>query len=44
VLTMSEEDRKTAMKFLIGFVVVAVVLVVIFVFVLPAISVGPTGY
>jgi Na+-driven multidrug efflux pump len=41
---MSEEDRKTAMKFLIGFVVVAVVLVVIFVFVLPAISVGPTGY
>jgi len=42
--TMSEEDRKSALKFLVIFIAAAVVLAVIFLIILPGISVGPTGY
>jgi len=40
---LSEEDKKTAIKFIVAFVVLAVVLAVVFGFMLPGISVGPTG-
>lgn len=43
-MSMSEEDKKSAGKFLIGFIVLVVVLAFLFIFVFKGISVGPTGF
>jgi len=40
---LSEEDRKSALKFLGAFIVLAVILAVVWIVFLPVISVGPTG-
>jgi len=43
-MSMSEEDKKSAGKFLIAFIAVAAVLAFLFIFVFTGISVGPTGF